>query len=165
MKKIFLFLAIFAAVNSNGQGMQRKSPHDTVSYANGTVTYGRPYKHGREIFGALEKFGRVWRLGADQATTISFNTDTRFGDAKIPAGTYTMFAITNEDEWTIILNSEPGQWGAFGYEKIKDKDVAKITVPVKKLDNVVEQLTIRFDASNSMIIEWDKTQVIVPLSF
>ena len=75
MKKIFLLLAIVAAITSCGQGNQRKSPHDTVSTANVSVTYGRPYKKGREIFGKLEKFDNVWRLGADEATTITFKKD------------------------------------------------------------------------------------------
>ena len=161
MKQIFLMLVAFSVMSCSGQ----KSPHDTVSYANGKVTYGRPYKKDRDVFGGLEKFGNVWRLGADQATTISFNSDSKFGGQAIPKGTYTMFALLNENEWTLILNSQLGQWGAFAYEKNKDKDIAKVTVPVKKLDNVVEQLTIRFDKNNTMIIEWDKTQVSVPISF
>jgi hypothetical protein len=163
MKQMFFLVAAFTIMSQTG--FSQKSPHDTVTFANGSVTYGRPYKKGRDVFGGLEKFGNVWRLGADQATTITFKSDTKFGGQMIPKGTYTMFALLNEKEWTIILNSQLGQWGAFGYEKVKDKDIAKITVPVKKLDNVVEQLTIRFDKKNNMIIEWDKTQVSVPMSF
>ncbi|HEX4878163.1 MAG TPA: DUF2911 domain-containing protein [Chitinophagaceae bacterium] len=163
MKKILLFAVVFSSLCGFAQS-GKKSPHDTVTYANGKVTYGRPYKNNREIFGGLEKFGKVWRLGADEATTISFNSDTKFGGAGIPAGTYTMFAIPEENEWTIILNSQPGQWGAFGYERNKDKNVAEVKVPVNKLDNVVEQLTIRFDDRN-MYIEWDKTRVVVPISY
>ena len=117
------------------------------------------------FFGELEKFGRVWRLGADEATTISFSKDVKFGGKKVAAGTYTMFAVPGEKEWTIILNSQPGQWGEYSYEKNKDKDVEKITVPVRKLDKVVEQLTIRFDKDDDMIIEWDQTQVSVALDF
>ena len=165
MKKIFLLVGIIIAINSCGQGNQRKSPHDTVSAANVSVTYGRPYKNGRDIFGGLEKFDKVWRLGADEATTITFNKDVKVDGYDVKAGTYTMFAKPEEDKWTIILNSEANQWGAFSYEKNKDKDVAKIKVPVHKLDNVVEQLTISFNAANAMVIEWDKTQVVVPLSF
>ncbi len=165
MKQIVLFVAAFITLNSYGQGNQRKSPHDTVTFANGTVTYGRPYKNNRDVFGGLEKFGKVWRVGADEASTITFNSDTKFGSQTIPKGTYTLFALINENEWTLILNSVPGQWGAFAYEKNKDKDVAKVTVPVKKLDSPVEQLSIRFDADKAMIIEWDKTQVSVPISF
>ena len=162
MKSLFLFLAICMAV---GVSAQRKSPHDTVTNGKATVTYGRPYKNDRVIFGGLEPYGKVWRLGADEATTITFTGDVKFAGRGVKAGTYTMFAIPNEKEWTIILNSQPGQWGAYSYEKNKDKDVEKVTVPVKKLDKAVEQLTIRFAADNSMIVEWDKTQVTVPLSF
>jgi hypothetical protein len=162
MKSVFLFIAVCMAL---GVSAQRKSPHDTVSNGKATVTYGRPYKNDREIFGGLEKYGKVWRVGADEATTITFNGDVKFAGKGVKAGTYTMFAIPNENEWTIILNSQPGQWGAYSYEKNKDKDVEKVTVPVKKLEKAVEQLTIRFAADNTMIIEWDKTQVEVPLSF
>ncbi len=166
MKNILLLLSLFIVADSFGQGRQRKSLHDTLTYANGEVTYGRPHKSGREIFGSLEKFGNVWRIGADEATTISFKTDSKFGGEAIPAGTYTLFAITNENEWTLILNSQLGQWGAFSYEKNKDKDVARVTVPVEKLDKVIEQLTFWFDADNSnLVIEWDTTRVSVPLSF
>jgi len=165
MKKIFLFVALFATISSYAQPGQRKSPHDTVSAANVTVTYGRPYKNGREIFGTLEKFDKVWRVGADEATTITFTKDVKFGSENVKAGTYTLFAIPTEKEWTIILNGVAKQWGAFSYEKNKDQDAAKIKVPVKKLDAVVEQLTISFNAAGAMVIAWDKTQVEVPLKF
>lgn len=148
-----------------GQGNQRKSPHETVSSDLVSVTYGRPYKKDREIFGGLEKYGKVWRLGADEATTITFNKDVRFAGKPVGAGTYTMFAIPNEKEWTIILNSETGQWGAYNYEKIKDSDVVQVTVPVQKLDDVVEQLTISFPDAASLAIAWDRTRVTVPLGF
>jgi hypothetical protein len=81
----------------------------------------------------------------------------------VKAGTYTLFAIPNKKDWTIILNSVLGQWGAYKYEENKGKDVLQIKVPVKNLDRVVEQLTIRFTAQNNMIIEWDRTQVEVPI--
>ncbi len=165
MKNILLLLAFFIVTDSFGQGRQRKSPHDTLTYANGIVIYGRPYKSDREIFGALIKYGQVWRIGADEATTITFKTDTKFGSELIPAGTYSLFAVVNENDWSLILNSQLGQWGAFSYEKNKEKDIAKITVPVKKSDAIVEQLTIRFSEENEMIIEWDTTSVSIPLVF
>lgn len=166
MKNILLLLSLFIMADSFGQGRQRKSPHDTLSYGNGEITYGRPSKSNREIFGPLIKFGSVWRVGADEATTISFKTDTKFGGKLIPAGTYTLFALVNENEWSFILNSELGQWGAFSYEKNKDKDVAKVAVPVEKIENVVEQLTISFDSENrKLIVEWDTTRVSVSVTF
>jgi hypothetical protein len=164
MKKLLLLLTVFTAVNSYAQE-GRKSPHDTVSSANTSVTYGRPYKNGRNVFGELEKYGKVWRVGADEATTITFNKDVKIGDKVVKAGTYTLFAIPNENEWAIIINSKLGQWGAYSYVKTKDSDVAQVNVPVKKLEKAVEQLTIRFAENNAMIIEWDKTQVVVPLTY
>ena len=161
MKTILLFLGAFITLTASAQ---RKSPHDTVTNGKVTVTYGRPYKNNRDVFGSLEPYGKVWRLGADEATTITFANDVKFGGKPVKAGTYTLFAIPNEKEWTLILNSELKQWGAYSYEKNKGKDVEKVSVPVKKLSSPVEQLTIRFDKTHDMIIEWDKTQVAVPVS-
>ncbi len=161
MKKIFLLAAVFATIT--GFGQNRKSPHDTVSTKDVTVTYGRPFKHDRVIFGELVKYGEVWRLGADEATTISFSKNTKMGNVDIPAGTYTMFALVNETEWTIILNSVLGQWGAFSYKKNKDKDVAMVPVATQRLSANVEQFTIRFEEDSIMIIEWELMQVRVPV--
>ncbi|MGB8193812.1 MAG: DUF2911 domain-containing protein [Chitinophagaceae bacterium] len=157
---LFLLLAglfVFPACSQN-----RKSPHETVKGNDVSVTYGRPYKKGREIFGGLEKYGKVWRTGADEATEITFDKDVTFGGKPVKAGTYTLFTIPGEEKWGVILNSQLGQWGAYDYEKNKGKDVLQIEVPAKKLDNVVEQHTIRFEGDN-MIIEWDKAQVAVPI--
>lgn len=167
MKIILSLLAAITIITSSScaqGGGQRQSPHDTLTTKQVTVTYGRPYKKGRVIFGELEKYGNVWRVGADEATQITFNQDTKFGGQNVSKGTYTLFAIPQENEWTIILNSVLGQWGAFGYEKVKDKDVLKVKVPVKKLSNVVEQLTVSADKS-ALSIAWDQTQVSIPMSF
>jgi hypothetical protein len=161
MKHLLLAVAAFVTFSACAQN-ERKSPHETVKNDDVSVTYGRPYKKGRAIFGSLEQYGKVWRVGADEATTITFNKDTKFGGKEVKAGTYTMFAIPNENEWTIILNSQLGQWGAYSYDKNKDKDVLQVSVPVKKLSNEVEQLTIRPEAK-AIVIEWDKTQVSVPV--
>src|SRR5579871_4407550 len=141
----------------------KKSPHDTVSVKNIKVTYGRPYKKGRVIFGGLQKYGEVWRCGADEATEITFSKDGTFGGKPVKAGSYTLFVIPNEKEWTIIINGDPHFWGT-EYESHKAKDVLHVTVPVKNLSSVVEQLTIHF-AGHDMIIEWDKTGVSIPVSF
>jgi Protein of unknown function (DUF2911) len=163
MKKILL-LSVIVFIGFVACSQQRKSPHETVSGTNIKVTYGRPYKKGRDIFGSLEPYGKVYRVGADEATEITFAKDGTFGGQPVKAGTYTLFAIPNADKWTIILNSQLGQWGAFKYDQYKDKDVLHTDIPVKKLDKPIEQLTIRFD-TGSMIIEWDTTQVVIPTSF
>ena len=165
MKKMFLFSAVaFIAITACSQPTHPNSPHDTVKTSNIKVTYGRPFKKGRDVFGKLEPYGKVYRCGADEATTISFAKDGNFAGKAVKAGTYTLFVIPNETKWTIILNSKLGQWGAYDYAKYKDQDVLQSDVPVKNLSAPIEQLTIRFEGAN-MIIEWDKTQVAVPVAF
>lgn len=140
-----------------------KSPRVTAEGKDVKVAYGQPSKRGREIFGGLEPYGKVWRAGANEATEITFAKDATFGGKEIKAGTYSLFVKPTAEEWTVILNPELKQWGAYGYDKIKDKDALQVSVPVKKLDTTVEKLTYRFDDNNNMIIEWDNTQVEVPI--
>ena len=143
---------------------KRKSPHEIIRGKDVSVIYGRPYKKDREIFGKLVPYGEVWRCGADEATEITFDKIVSFAGKQVQEGTYTLFVIPKENEWTIILNSELEQFGAFDYEKYKDKDVLHAVVPVNHLDTAVEQHTIRFNDNNSMVIEWDHTQVVVPVA-
>jgi hypothetical protein len=164
MKKLILFSTIALALFSSCSEKKPLSPHETSWGKNISVRYGRPYKKGRVIFGGLEPYGKVYRCGADSATTVTFDKDASFGGKPVKAGTYTLFVIPNEQSWTIILNSQLGQWGAFDYDKYKDKDILQVDVPVKKTDQVVEQLTISLPPS-AMIIEWDNVQVSVPVSF
>lgn len=144
--------------------MKRVSPHDTLRAKDITVTYGAPYKKGREIFGKLEPYGKVYRVGADEATTIKFDKDGTFGGKPVKAGTYTLFAIPNADSWTIILNSQLGQWGAFKYDQYKDKDVLHVDVPVHKLSTPVEQLKYTVSGGD-LNIEWDVVKVSIPVKF
>jgi Protein of unknown function (DUF2911). len=155
---MILAIALLAAC-----GGKRESPHETVQGKEVSVTYGRPYKKGRVVFGELEKLGQVWRTGADEATEITFNKDALFGGQPVKAGTYTLFTIPGEKEWTIILNSQLNQWGAYDYQEHKDKDVLHIKVPVQTTGSVIEQFTIRFAPDNSMIMEWDQTRVQIPI--
>jgi hypothetical protein len=167
MKNLLLFASLLMVVTTScsAQGNEkRKSPHDTVSNANVSVTYGRPYMKGRTIFGSLVKYGEVWRTGADEATEITFKKDGTIAGKPVKAGTYTLFTIPGEKEWTIILNGKTGQWGAYDYEKNKAQDVLKVNVPAGSSSAAAEQLTITLPA-NAMVIAWDKTQVSVPLGF
>ena len=165
-KSLFLVSSLLVAglFTSAQMAEQRKSPHDTLRAKDFTVTYGRPYKKGREIFGKLEPYGKVYRCGADEATTITFPKDGSFGGKPVKAGTYALFVIPTETKWTVILNSNPKQWGAYDYEKNKDKDVLQVDVPVVTLSAPVEQLTMAAPA-NQLTITWDKTKVAVPVSF
>ncbi len=162
MKKLLSLSIIMLFSLSSIFAKERVSPHTTVKGKNVSVTYGQPYKKGREIFGALEAYGKVWRTGADEATEITFDKNGTFGGQQVKAGTYSLFTIPGKDEWTIILNSQLKQWGAFEYDS--KKDVLRVTAKTKHLDKVVEQFTISLD--NSMMkLDWDQTSVTVWLQF
>jgi hypothetical protein len=165
MKKMLLF-SFIAFIGLSACGQEKPvSPHETVTGTNVSVRYGRPFKKGRDIFGGLVPYGKVYRLGADSATTITFEKDVEFAGKPVKAGTYTLFVIPNKESWTIILNGQLGQWGAYSYDKYKDKDILHADVPaVKTGKSPVEQLTISLP-EGSLIINWDQTQVTVPVRF
>ncbi|HOY18217.1 MAG TPA: DUF2911 domain-containing protein [Haliscomenobacter sp.] len=131
------------------------------------VLYSRPAKKEREVFGKLIPFGKVWRLGANEATEIKFYQDVTFGGKMVKAGTYALFAIPDQNEWTIILNSELDHWGAYSYKE--NLDVLRVVVPVKSTADVVENLAIAFEKADAktttMRIAWDKTMVEVAIEW
>lgn len=168
MRKSFfaLFLTLIALNFACSQNPP-KSPHLTVDGKDVKVVYGQPSKRGRVIFGAdgsqsLEKYGKVWRAGADEATVITFKKDGMFGGKPVKAGDYGFFAIPGEKEWVVILNSEPKQWGAYNYKQ--DKDVLRITVPAMTLKEPVEKLTYEVK-DNALMLMWDTAGFTVPLQF
>jgi len=167
MKKILslTMMMLFAASTLFAQHKapeNRKSPHETVKAKNVSITYGRPYKNGRDIFGGLVPYDQVWRAGADEATEITIDKPSSFAGRQMSSGTYSLFVIPSKDKWTIILNRKLGEWGAFSYDKIKDQNVMQVDVPVKHLDKAVEQFTTTV-ADDGFRMEWDKTSVFVPV--
>ena len=172
MKNLIVVFALLFASVSVAQAQDKKppvSPKMTVMSPddNIKVVYGQPSKKGRVVFGpegsaSLEKYGKVWRTGANNATEITFKNDVMFGGKMVKAGTYTLFTIPNEKEWTVILNSTLGEWGAFGYEKIKGNNVAEVKVPVSMNKTPIEKMTIT-PANNSLAIAWDNMTVSVPV--
>ena len=147
----------------------RKSPHETVeSVLAGkkiSITYGRPYKKGRQIFGGLEPLGKVWRTGADEATTITLGGDVMLGPLHVVAGTYSLFTIPEEGKWTIILNKTVKQWGAFKYEQ--SQDYGRAEMKVAKAPSNVEQFTIAIEKkdadSGTLKLMWDDTVASIPI--
>ncbi|MFC2123877.1 DUF2911 domain-containing protein [Bacteroidota bacterium] len=130
------------------------------------VTYCRPHKKGREIFGGLEQFGKVWRTGANEATEITFTKGIKFGGKALAAGTYSLFTIPNEKSWIVILNSELGQWGAYNYDE--SKDVLRVETSVGKTDTSYEPFTIEFkqnDQGADLVMMWDMTMIRIPIAF
>ena len=111
----------------------------TVNGVEVVVEYGRPNANDRAIWGGLVPFGKVWRTGANEATTISFNQAVTIEGAAVPAGTYALFTLPSQDECKILVNSKADQWGAFEYDPTLD--VASVTVPFEPAD-FVETFTI-----------------------
>lgn len=130
------------------------------------VLYSRPSKKGREIFGVLEQFDKVWRLGANESTEINFWEPVTIGDKKIKPGKYSLFAIPGKEKWTIIVNKQTDRWGAFNYDE--EKDVVRIEVPKVTLDKPIEIFSMTFTNmpdGATLIMAWDTTQVALPIYF
>ncbi|MBO9634518.1 MAG: DUF2911 domain-containing protein [Chitinophagaceae bacterium] len=163
MYKILLTTAViaFGATASYAQEAP-KSPRVTAEGKDVKISYGQPSKRGREIFGKLVPYGEVWRTGANEATEITFAKDGTFGGKPVKAGTYSLFTIPGEKEWTFILNSELKQWGAYKYNEIKGKDVLHVTVKPSSVGTPVEKLTITLP-KGKLVLEWDQTKVEVPV--
>jgi hypothetical protein len=130
------------------------------------VTYGRPHKKGREIFGELVPYGEIWRTGANEATEITFTNDVLINKKKLKAGTYTIFTIPEKDKWKVIFNSDLGQWGSYNYNA--DKNVLEIEAKVSALDVTYEPFTMEFqlqDDEANLLMMWDKTQASFTIGF
>jgi hypothetical protein len=129
------------------------------------VIYSRPQVNGRKIFGELQEYGEVWRLGANEATEIEFFRDVEINHKKIKKGRYTLYAIPFPDKWTLIVNKDTDTWGSFRYDSLKD--VVRMDLPVKKND-LTEDMTIVFEKTNTganMNIYWDEVKTSLPVVF
>lgn len=151
------------------------SPEDQIVFTTGDVKiqvfYNRPFKKDREIFGSLVPYGKVWRTGANEATTFETNKDLVIEGKTLKKGKYTLWTIPGEEIWTIIFNSEYGQWGIGPDGEANRKpelDVVSINVHAVQSQSEFEQFTISFEKVGGdveMVLIWDKTLVAVPFSF
>ncbi len=130
------------------------------------VTYSRPQKNGRSVFGELLPFGQVWRLGANEATEIEFYRPVKIGNTKIKKGRYTLYCIPYMDKWTLILNKDTDTWGSFKYDETKD--IVRLDAPIQKQNDPLESFAIVFEKSASganLIVGWDTSVVSFPIVF
>lgn len=130
------------------------------------VVYSRPQKSGRKVFGELVEFGSVWRLGANEATELELFKDARIGNVKVKKGRYTLYAIPQENKWTVILNKETDTWGAFRYDN--KKDIARIVLPVQQSGEEIEAFSMYFEKNNAsvhLVMGWDNETVRLPITF
>lgn len=137
------------------------------------VKYNSPSKKGREIFGNLVPYNRVWRTGANEPTTFSATKPIKFAGEQLRAGTYSLWTIPGEEVWVVILNSEVPDWGVSLWSGGKnasrdpDKDVLKVNLPSHKIPKIVEDFTIDFNIIRHevyMIIAWDNVEVLVSVN-
>ncbi|MEJ1238769.1 DUF2911 domain-containing protein [Chryseolinea sp. T2] len=174
-KTLALTLAIIAIVAALGWWFTRPaSPSGKSSIShNGldiSITYSRPYKKGRVIFGeastgALQTYGQYWRLGANAATEITFNKDVTFGGQPVNAGTYRMYAVPGAGSWQIVLNSALGKSGSEAPDPALD--VLKVEIPANVTSDVQEQFVIDLKPTGAgvlMELKWDRVSVAVEIS-
>ena len=127
-----------------------------------TIDYSRPFAKGRKIVGGIVPFNQVWRTGANEATTFTTPIDLTIGDAKVPAGTYTLYSLPSESGWKLIINKQTGQWGT---EYDQKQDLARVDMKVSKTAQPVEQFTISFekkgDDAATLVLQWENTSASV----
>ena len=129
------------------------------------ILYSRPQRQGRKVFGELVEYGKVWRLGANEATEIEFYKDVKIDGKKVIKGRYTLYAIVNENTWTMILNKDTDTWGAFKYDS--KKDLLRTDVPAQKTGEIIESMSMLFEKSAtgiSLIIAWEQMKVTLPIT-
>ncbi len=177
MKKLFalsiLMLALVFTTNSSAQKFSGldKSPMDMATFPSSykisdkavRLTYGRPQLKGRSI-SELAPAGEVWRTGANEAAEITFYKDANVGGTDVKAGTYSLFTIPGEGEWTVILNSNLNQWGAYSYDK--GADVARVKAGASVAEESLDAFSIAFkevDGGTHLVMAWGTTRVALPI--
>ena len=172
--KISIVISFIFFVNSTIKAQDfpdlDRSPHDIVYFRANKISpptikvlYGRPQKQGRKVFGELVPYNKIWGVGANEATEIRFYTDVVFGDQKVNAGTYVLYAIPDKSEWILILNSNLDVWGTYEYEQ--KYDVARVKVKVSRAEPI-EAFSIGFKDKKKyirMTLAWDTTRVSIPI--
>ncbi len=151
----------------------RLSPKDSAKIElndlNLKVEYNRPSRRERKIFGALVPFNKVWRTGANEATTFQTNMDLRINGMRLAKGKYTVWTVPMENNWKIMFNTRQYEWGV--NEKMEpmwdpNYDAIELEAAVKKLDETVEKFTIAFDNTTGKLkltFAWDTTLIEIPI--
>lgn len=168
VKIILIVIAVLAIAFFGLRAFTKShSPAQTVTFDQGglsvTLEYSRPYKKSREVFGGLVPYSKVWRTGANEATVIELGQDVKVAGKNLKAGKYSLWTIPARTDWTVIFNGEIGQWGT-RYDE--EQDVLRVLVPASKTPATIEQMNIAFQEApggTDMLIQWENTQVSVPI--
>ncbi len=168
---VFVFALLMAVPSAQAQEFKGldKSPLDVATYPASNrepnkkikVYYSRPQLNGR-FLAKLAPNDQVWRTGANESTEIVLTEDMKMGGQMVKAGSYALFTIPGEKEWTVILNKDSNGWGAYSYNEANN--VASVKVPVTMGDKSLEAFSIVFDDNGTMHMGWDKARVAVPFT-
>ena len=156
-----------AQMESSKQQALPSPPADaSVTLHGGSVSihYNTPMMRGRKIMGGLVPYGKVWRTGANPATSLKTTTDLKIGGATVPAGSYTLYTLPSEGTWMLIINRQTGQWGT---EYDASKDLARVEMKKVELAQPQEKMSISFEhtkgSSTELHVRWETTDVSVPV--
>lgn len=159
---LFTFLCAWAQQDKSKRPSPPATTECTINGKKVTIEYSRPSLKGRHVGKELAPYGEVWRTGANEATTLTTETDLDIGGVKVPAGKYTLYSLPSAGTWKLIINKQTGQWGTV-YNQ--DQDLARIDMKKQEIVVPVEQFTVSLDqdSNNSadLILEWEKTRVWV----
>lgn len=172
MKKIFLLFAIAASSVCFAQTLVTPQPSTTQTIKQNfglstiELSYSRPNAKERVIFGELVPFGKVWRTGANQATTLTFGEDVTIGDKKIAAGKYGLLSIPNKDSWIVIITKQLDVTSPAAYKV--ESDLVRVNVKPVIVANKTETFTMQFAnvkaGSCELNLLWENTSVSLPIS-
>ncbi len=162
----FLFsLTIIAACQGNRPSPAASASCDLGGGKTITTAYSSPRLKGRKMIGEHEPYGKVWRNGANDATTFVTSTDLMVGGKAVPAGSYTLFVVPNPDKWTLIINKKTGEWGIpYKYES---DELARMDMKLSKTSSPVENFTIAYDKTGTgctLREEWDTTRATIDIA-
>jgi Protein of unknown function (DUF2911) len=130
-----------------------------------TIDYSSPRAKGRKIFGGLVPYGQIWRAGANEATTFVTDADLNVGGTTVPAGSYTIFTVPDQNKWSLVISKKTGEWGT-AYPG-PSNDLARIDMKVSPTSSALEDFTIAFDKGGSgctLRMEWENTRASVDIS-
>ncbi len=143
-------------------------PAETSVTINGkkiSIKYSAPSTYGRKIFGELLPYGKVWRAGANSATALTTEGDLDVNGLKVPAGSYTVYALPGDGDWQLIINKQTGQWGT-AYDQ--SQDLGRVKMKVSKADAPIEtyKITLASDSgkNGTLTLAWENTVASVPFT-
>lgn len=173
MKKLFIIIGVLTFSFVTGQIKHPKaSPFTTISQDIGLtsikIEYSRPAVRGRKIFGGVVPYGRIWRVGANASTKITFESEVSILGAPLKKGTYAIYAFPDKDEWQIVFHTNIGHWGDGRDKYNPNEDALRLKVVPKAIQEFQENLIITFDKiqhnSLQLIIRWENTEIVIPIT-